>query len=185
MVSLGSDWECMGVVSNFTMGVFWWCNRFLRWFVRSWIGKLRPSSSPKSVPWRNSIEHRHSLKRSLRINSCRRRIGKPEDFEEEVDPVNQAELERISHSPFQLLYQTWVQAFGSTVNKRWLWLVNGCLQYHRPIITNAFPPKWSQKSLRLKPLPIPLTVCEVGNSSRFDQLSPLICKEEKKAAREL
>ena len=142
---------------------------------------MGPTSSPKTVSWCNSIEHRHSLKRSLRINSCRRRIGKPEDFEEEVDPVNQAELERISHSPFQILYQTWVQAFGSTVNKRWLWLVNGCLEYHRPIITNACPPKWSQKSLRVKFVAIPLTVCEVGNSSGFDQLSPLICKEEKKS----
>ena len=88
----------MGVVSNFTMGLFWGRNRFFRWFWRNWIGNLRPSSSPKSVPWCNSIEHRHSLKRSLRIDSRRRHIGKSEDFEEEVDPVNQAELERISHS---------------------------------------------------------------------------------------
>jgi len=71
--------------------------------LRSWIGKLRSSSSPKSVPWCNSIEHRHSLKRSLRINSFRRDIGKREDFQEDVDPVNQAELERISHSPCQIL----------------------------------------------------------------------------------
>ena len=92
-----------GCCVEFRNGTVLGRNHFFRWFLRSWIGKLRPSSSPKSVPWCNSIEHRHSLKRSLRINSCRRHIGKREDFEEEVDPVNQAELERISHSPFQIL----------------------------------------------------------------------------------
>ena len=32
-------------------------------------------------------------------------------------------------------------------DKRYLWLANGCLKYHRPIITNACPRKHSQKSL--------------------------------------
>ena len=37
-----------------------------------------------------------------------------------------------------------------SLDKRYLWLVNGFLEYHPPIITNTCPPKWSQKSLRLK-----------------------------------
>jgi len=36
------------------------------------------------------------------------------------------------------------------VDKRCIWLVNGCLEYHRPIITDACPPKQSQKSLHPK-----------------------------------
>ena len=50
----------------------------------------------------------------------------------------------------------WVQVFGAMISgiisldKRYFWLVNGFLEYHPPIITNACPPKWSQKSLRLK-----------------------------------
>ena len=40
-----------------------------------------------------------------------------------------------------------VQAFGATISgtvlldKRKLWLVDGCLEYRQPIITNASPPK--------------------------------------------
>ena len=47
----------------------------------------------------------------------------------------------------------WAQAFCAKtsgivwVGKHYLWLVNGCLGYHRPLITNACPPKWSQRSL--------------------------------------
>ena len=37
-----------------------------------------------------------------------------------------------------------------SLDKRYLWLVNGFLEYHPPIITNTCPPKRSQKSLRLK-----------------------------------
>ena len=37
-----------------------------------------------------------------------------------------------------------------SLDKRYLWLVNGFLEYHPPIITNTCPPKWPQKSLRLK-----------------------------------
>ena len=50
----------------------------------------------------------------------------------------------------------WVQVFGAMISgiilldKRYLWLINGFLEYHPPIITNTCPPKWSQKSLRLK-----------------------------------
>ena len=40
------------------------------------------------------------------------------------------------------------------VDKRYLWLVNGCLEYHRPIITSACPLKRSQTSLRPKLVPI-------------------------------
>ena len=49
------------------------------------------------------------------------------------------------------------------VDKRYLWLVNGCLEYHRPIITSACPLKRSQTSLRPKLVPILLHVSEVGN----------------------
>ena len=61
----------------------------------------------------------------------------------------------LDNFPFQKLEGKLVQAFGATisgtiwVDKRWLWLVNGCLGYHRPIITNACSPKRSQNSLRL------------------------------------
>ena len=50
------------------------------------------------------------------------------------------------------------------VDKRYLWLVNGCLEYHRPIVTNPCPPKRSQKSLHQKLVPILPRVSEVGNS---------------------
>ena len=45
--------------------------------------------------------------------------------------------------------------FSVRVKLQWewvqvLWLVNGFLEYHPPIITNTCPPKRSQKSLRLK-----------------------------------
>ena len=53
-----------------------------------------------------------------------------------------------------------VQAFGAMisgiiwVDKRYLWLVDGIQGKHQPIISNACPPKRSQKSLRQRPLPI-------------------------------
>ena len=50
------------------------------------------------------------------------------------------------------------------VDKRYLWLVNGCLEYHRPIVTNPFPTKRSQKSLHQKLVPILPRVSDVGNS---------------------
>ena len=53
--------------------------------------------------------------------------------------------------------------WGVWVDKRYLWLVNGCLEHHRPIITNACSPKRSQKSLRRKLVPIPLIVSGVWN----------------------
>ena len=49
------------------------------------------------------------------------------------------------------------------VDKRYLWLVNGCPEYHRPIITSACPLKRSQTSLRPKLVPILLHVSEVRN----------------------
>ena len=50
------------------------------------------------------------------------------------------------------------------VDKRYLWLVNGCLEYHRrPIITSACPLKRSQTSLRPKLVPLLLHVSEVRN----------------------
>ena len=51
-------------------------------------------------------------------------------------------------------------------DKRYLWLVNGCLEYRRPIITIACPPKRSQmKLLRRKLVPISLLVS--GTFSRY------------------
>ena len=43
----------------------------------------------------------------------------------------------------------WVTISGIVwVDKRYLWLFYGCLEYHRPIITNACPSKRSQISLQ-------------------------------------
>ena len=44
-------------------------------------------------------------------------------------------------------------------------LVNGCLEYHRPIITNACLAKQSQQSLCPKLVPILLRVTQVGNDN--------------------
>ena len=41
------------------------------------------------------------------------------------------------------------------VEKRYIWLRNGCLEYHRPIITDACPPKRSQESLHLACVRLP------------------------------
>ena len=43
-------------------------------------------------------------------------------------------------------------------------MVNGCIGYHQPIITNACPPKRSQESSHRKLVPIPLIVQERGIS---------------------
>ena len=72
--------------------------------------------------------------------------------------------------PKFLIPEEYVQAFGVTISgivwvcNRNLWLVNGCVEYHPPIITNACPPKWSQKSLRPMFIPILPRVFEVDNS---------------------
>ena len=64
----------------------------------------------------------------------------------------------------------WAQAFGATISgidwlgKRYLWLVYGCLGYHRPIVTNACPPKWSQRSLLPQLVPILPGVAEGRNA---------------------
>ena len=50
------------------------------------------------------------------------------------------------------------------VGKRYLWLVNGCLGYHRPIVTNACPSKWSQRSLLPQLVPILPRVAEGRNA---------------------
>ena len=42
------------------------------------------------------------------------------------------------------------------MDKRFLWLVIGCLEYHRPIISNACPLKQSQKSLHPQLVPFSL-----------------------------
>ena len=47
-------------------------------------------------------------------------------------------------------------------DKRYIWLVSGCLEYHRPIIINPCPPKRYQKSLRRKLVPMALIVLEWG-----------------------
>ena len=60
------------------------------------------------------------------------------------------------------------------VDKRYMWLVNGCLDYRRPIITIACPPKRSQvKSLRRKLVPISLILSGVGNRRACSQAVPL------------
>ena len=67
------------------------------------------------------------------------------------------ELNNRKNSPLQKLLGGWVQAFGATssgsrsgiiwVDKHYLQLVNVCLEYHPQTISNACPPKQSQKSL--------------------------------------
>ena len=47
-------------------------------------------------------------------------------------------------------------------DKRYIWLVSGCLEYHRPIIINPCPPKRYEKSLRRKLVPMALIVLEWG-----------------------
>ena len=54
-----------------------------------------------------------------------------------------------------------LSSFGP--DKRYLYLVNGCFEYHPPIISNVCPPKQSQNSLRRKLIPIPLIVSGVWN----------------------
>ena len=64
----------------------------------------------------------------------------------------------------------WVQVFGASFRdglggQALLFnMVNGCLGYHQPIITNACPPKQSQESLHRKLESIPLIVQERGIS---------------------
>ena len=57
--------------------------------------------------------------------------------------------------------------WDSLGGKRSLWFADGRLEYHRPVITNTFPLKRSQKSLHPKFVPILLRFCEVGNSINF------------------
>ena len=71
------------------------------------------------------------------------------------------------YSPLAL-YGERVQAFAATisgivwVDKRCLWLFNVCLEYHRPITTNACPPKPSQRSLHPTLEPTLPSVSKVG-----------------------
>ena len=58
------------------------------------------------------------------------------------------------------------------VEKQYLWLVNGCLEYHQPVITIACPPKRSQKWLHRKLVPISLIVSGVGN---WTECAAVIC----------
>ena len=102
---------------------------------------------PKTFSWSNSTQHRPSLQRNL----------------------------KMAYSSLQKLQREWVQTFGAAnsrivwVDKRYLLLVDGCLEYHRPIMTNACPPKWSQKSLRTKLVSILPGVYEVGNRKDFSE----------------
>ena len=91
--------------------------------------------------------------------------------------VRLALLVRISHSrnykghcyKLSALRFVWIV----WVDKRYLWLVNGCLEYHRPIITIACPFKRSQvKSLRRKLVPISLIVSGVRNRRACSQAVP-------------
>ena len=63
----------------------------------------------------------------------------------------------FGNSSLQKLERKWVQAFGAVISgivwedKRYLWLVHGCFEYHRPFITNACQTK--QKSLHPELVP--------------------------------
>ena len=65
----------------------------------------------------------------------------------------------------------WLELFCATisgivwVDQRYLWLVNGFLEYHRPIRTNTCLAKHSQQSLRPKLVPILLRVTQVVNDN--------------------
>ena len=62
---------------------------------------------------------------------------------------------------YKLSAQRFLGSYGWTiVTSDWL---GGCLEYHRPIITNACPPRRSQKSLHPKHVLILPWVSEVGN----------------------
>ena len=52
------------------------------------------------------------------------------------------------------------------VDKHYLWLVNSCLEDHRPIIISTCPPKQSLKSLFPTLVPVLLKGSEVENSTR-------------------
>ena len=52
------------------------------------------------------------------------------------------------------------------VDKSYLWLVNSCLEYHRPNIISTCPPKRSLKSLFPTLVPVLLKGSEVKNSTR-------------------
>ena len=117
---------------------------------RPWAAIMKEVYSkffPKTFPWSNSTQHRPSLQRNL----------------------------KMAYSSLQKLQREWVQTFGAAnsrivwVDKRYLLLVDGCLEYHRPIMTNACPPKWSQKSLRTKLVSILPGVYEVGNRKDFSE----------------
>ena len=56
------------------------------------------------------------------------------------------------------------------MNKQYLWLINGCLECHGPIITDACPPKRSHKSLQPKLIPIPRRDSEMSNCETVHSL---------------
>ena len=65
---------------------------------------------------------------------------------------------------------SWRSRRNDFCNRSWVdqcsfWLVIGCYEYHRPIITNILPPQRFQKSLHPKPVPILLRVSQVGNAA--------------------
>ena len=86
------------------------------------ITKVKLGFISDSVVWRPGFVHLKSLER-----------GK---ITEHAFPLSLSKREII---PFQKLTGEWVQAFGATIfgivwmDQRYLWLVNGCLGYHRPI----------------------------------------------------
>ena len=75
----------------------------------------------------------------------------------------------LHHSLFHKL----LEEMGRNIRRNDFWdhllgqvlamIVNGCLEYSRPMITEAAPPKRSQNSLNPKLVPIPLRVSEDDN----------------------
>ena len=101
---------------------------------------------------------------------CQHNLSKPRNCVGGFSGVKGA-THKLANSPLQKLSgerNAWVykllkkRSLGA--DKRRLWLVNGCLEYHRPIITNACQSKLSQKSLHSKFAPILPRLCEVGNT---------------------
>ena len=63
-----------------------------------------------------------------------------------------------------------IRRMGTSFQNNDFWLVNGCLEYHRPVTTNACPPKQSQKSLHPKLVPVIQRASEVGKGGLLSVL---------------
>ena len=77
-----------------------------------------------------------------------------------ISAISHSRNRKYKRNGYKLLVQRFLVTFRCT--SFYLWLANSCLEYHRPIITNACPSKRSQKSLHLKLVPILTRVSEAG-----------------------